>query len=360
MPRGHREVAARHTGGVGSDAPDVSGERQLVADGAQLRGVQLDQHVTLGAGRAGEDAVDVGVGRRAGGFRRRSKRVICHAGVEVPAPAVSRRRPEASTAFISLIWRISVVCVVRAMACSLVPPSLSGAGGAGRSICLGRAAAPARARPRRGQGSGRAQRLWALGAGVDTMAGHGGGGDGGAAETDGVRGHGSFHGVRRDHHGRLRRGGRWWLDGGRPGRRGGRPTGDVVPAGLLPAFRGRSRARRGGLRARGLGPDAVVRLRPLERLWRTSTGLCPSCSCWWWLRPWRCSGCPVRRQPEAAARGHVLPLVLAALGAGADWWRPLSIGTILVPLVLSGVLFLVAGRQGAGEGAPRPPGRLAH
>lgn len=50
----------------------------------------------------------------------------------------------------------------------------------------------------------------------------------------------------------------------------------------------------------------------------------------------------------------VLPLVLAALGAGSDWWRPLSIGTILVPLVVSGVLFVVAGRQDAGEGAPRP------
>ena len=32
----------------------------------------------------------------------------------------------------------------------------------------------------------------------------------------------------------------------------------------------------------------------------------------------------------------VLPLLLAAIGAGTEWWRPLSIGVLLLPLVVRG------------------------
>lgn len=39
----------------------------------------------------------------------------------------------------------------------------------------------------------------------------------------------------------------------------------------------------------------------------------------------------------------VVPLLLAALGAGSDFYEPLSLGLLLVPLVVSGVLFMLSG-----------------
>lgn len=42
----------------------------------------------------------------------------------------------------------------------------------------------------------------------------------------------------------------------------------------------------------------------------------------------------------------VVPVALAAIGAGADWLRPVSIGLVLAPVVASAVLFLIGGRRG--------------
>jgi hypothetical protein len=59
----------------------------------------------------------------------------------------------------------------------------------------------------------------------------------------------------------------------------------------------------------------------------------------------------------------LLPVLLGTIGAGSDWTRPLSIGLVIVPVVISAVLFLLAGRQGAsrdesvsGRGPVRPLG----
>ena len=56
----------------------------------------------------------------------------------------------------------------------------------------------------------------------------------------------------------------------------------------------------------------------------------------------------------------VLPLLLAAIGAGTEWWRPLSIGVLLLPLVVSGVLLVLAGSEHASHESVTRPGRLAH
>jgi hypothetical protein len=49
------------------------------------------------------------------------------------------------------------------------------------------------------------------------------------------------------------------------------------------------------------------------------------------------------------------PLLLEAAGATSHFYEPLSVGLVLAPLVVSGVLFLVA-RTGAEPTAPRAPG----
>jgi hypothetical protein len=43
------------------------------------------------------------------------------------------------------------------------------------------------------------------------------------------------------------------------------------------------------------------------------------------------------------------PVLLATIGAGADWARPLSIGLVLLPVAASGTLFVLAGRSGTQE-----------
>lgn len=50
----------------------------------------------------------------------------------------------------------------------------------------------------------------------------------------------------------------------------------------------------------------------------------------------------------------VLPLLLAAVGAGSAFFEPLSTGLLLAPLVVSGVLFLLSGRQQTSP-HPSPP-----
>lgn len=47
----------------------------------------------------------------------------------------------------------------------------------------------------------------------------------------------------------------------------------------------------------------------------------------------------------------VVPLLLAAVGAASHFYEPLSVGLLLAPLVASGVLFLLSGRQ---HGHPHP------
>ncbi len=51
----------------------------------------------------------------------------------------------------------------------------------------------------------------------------------------------------------------------------------------------------------------------------------------------------------------VVPWVLSVVGAGSDWGQALSIGLLTVPVVVSGVLYVVAGRAGtrAHTGPPR-------
>lgn len=56
----------------------------------------------------------------------------------------------------------------------------------------------------------------------------------------------------------------------------------------------------------------------------------------------------------------VIPLLLAAIGAGPEWWKPLSIGVLLLPLVVSGVLFVLAGRERPSHESVTRPGQLAH
>jgi hypothetical protein len=56
----------------------------------------------------------------------------------------------------------------------------------------------------------------------------------------------------------------------------------------------------------------------------------------------------------------VVPLVLAMIGAGEEWTRPLSIAFVSVPVVVSGLLFLLAGRQGSGRQSSSRTSRFAH
>ena len=46
----------------------------------------------------------------------------------------------------------------------------------------------------------------------------------------------------------------------------------------------------------------------------------------------------------------LVPVLLETIGAGSDWARPLSIGLVIVPGVVSAVLFLLAGRERASRG----------
>ena len=56
----------------------------------------------------------------------------------------------------------------------------------------------------------------------------------------------------------------------------------------------------------------------------------------------------------------VVPLVLAMVGAGSDWFRPLSIGLVSLPILIGGVLFLVAGRQRVEGHLGGPPALVRH
>ena len=40
-----------------------------------------------------------------------------------------------------------------------------------------------------------------------------------------------------------------------------------------------------------------------------------------------------------------VPILLAAIGAASEFYRPLSIGLVILPIVVSGVLFVLAARQ---------------
>jgi hypothetical protein len=52
----------------------------------------------------------------------------------------------------------------------------------------------------------------------------------------------------------------------------------------------------------------------------------------------------------------VVPLLLAAAGAASHFFEPLSVGLLLAPLVASGVLFLLSGRQ---QDRPHPSAPLS-
>jgi hypothetical protein len=54
----------------------------------------------------------------------------------------------------------------------------------------------------------------------------------------------------------------------------------------------------------------------------------------------------------------VLPLALSLIGAGSDWGRALSIGLLTAPVVIGGVLYLLAGRSRSGSHARSGPPRL--
>ena len=56
----------------------------------------------------------------------------------------------------------------------------------------------------------------------------------------------------------------------------------------------------------------------------------------------------------------LVPLVLEVVGAGSEWGRPLSISAVLVPVLASGVLFLLAGRGDVGHRRLSGSSRLAH
>ena len=57
----------------------------------------------------------------------------------------------------------------------------------------------------------------------------------------------------------------------------------------------------------------------------------------------------------------LVPVLLSTIGAGSDWARPLSIGLVIAPVVVSAVLFLLAGRGGASRSeVVSGPGRFAH
>ncbi|GAA2161880.1 hypothetical protein GCM10009845_12600 [Pedococcus bigeumensis] len=48
----------------------------------------------------------------------------------------------------------------------------------------------------------------------------------------------------------------------------------------------------------------------------------------------------------------VVPLLLAAVGATSHFYEPLSVGLLLAPIVASGILFLLSGRQQGQRGNP--------
>jgi hypothetical protein len=54
------------------------------------------------------------------------------------------------------------------------------------------------------------------------------------------------------------------------------------------------------------------------------------------------------------------PVLLEVLGAGSEWLRPLSISLVLLPVLVSGSLFVVAGRAGDGGPVSSRPSRFAH
>lgn len=56
----------------------------------------------------------------------------------------------------------------------------------------------------------------------------------------------------------------------------------------------------------------------------------------------------------------LVPVLLETIGAGSEWGRPLSIAVLFVPVLASGVLFLLAARQDAGRRPVPGGGRLAH
>lgn len=56
----------------------------------------------------------------------------------------------------------------------------------------------------------------------------------------------------------------------------------------------------------------------------------------------------------------VVPLVLSMLGAGSEWFQPLSIGLVSLPILIGGVLFLVAGRQRVEGRLGGPPAFARH
>ena len=57
----------------------------------------------------------------------------------------------------------------------------------------------------------------------------------------------------------------------------------------------------------------------------------------------------------------LVPILLSTIGAGSEWARPLSIGLVIAPVVVSAVLFLLAGRDGTrGREIATGPGRFAH
>jgi hypothetical protein len=54
----------------------------------------------------------------------------------------------------------------------------------------------------------------------------------------------------------------------------------------------------------------------------------------------------------------VVPLLLSIVGAGSDWGQALSIGLLAAPVVVGGVLFVLAGRSRTGPEADTGPPRV--
>jgi len=56
----------------------------------------------------------------------------------------------------------------------------------------------------------------------------------------------------------------------------------------------------------------------------------------------------------------LVPLALTTAGAGEEWHRALASGAALLPIVVAGVLFVVAGRAHDTTGSPARPHQLGH
>lgn len=56
----------------------------------------------------------------------------------------------------------------------------------------------------------------------------------------------------------------------------------------------------------------------------------------------------------------LVPLLLEVVGAGSDWGRPLSIALVFAPVLASGTLFVLAGRDGSGHQSASRPSQFAH